>query len=232
MSNAAKWVQDYDDKMCNAWVEEIQNILIFAGLFSAVVTAFAVETQQLLQPDPGVASVLLLAHLSAHLANSSTSTSTIGTIVAPFQQSASENNPIQSLRINALIFFSLVLSLGTALVGIISLQWIRSYKQPGPSQTNKERISLRHTRYESLMHWKVPQIISALPLVLQASLIIFFAGLIDFLQSLNNTVTIIISSLVGVIITFVLFTMIAPCVSVIRNPVAYQSPQSWLFVQL
>ncbi|KDR71744.1 hypothetical protein GALMADRAFT_253490 [Galerina marginata CBS 339.88] len=33
-----------DKVRCDGWKEEVQNLLIFAGLFSAVVTAFVVES--------------------------------------------------------------------------------------------------------------------------------------------------------------------------------------------
>ncbi|KAF9049050.1 hypothetical protein BJ165DRAFT_1464190 [Panaeolus papilionaceus] len=231
-TKVAQMVTDLDEGMCNAWNEEIQNILLFSGLFSAVATAFAIETQTSLQPDPAVASVLLLAHLSSQLGNSS-SVSTVNAIISPFQ---STGDPIQPLRINVLIYLSLVLSLGTALVGIIALQWIRSYRSSEPLAP-QDRISLRHTRYESLIKWKVPEIISALPIILQASLIIFFTGLIEFLHSLNTTITIIIAVVVGVLMSFVLFTMVAPGLTTVwrsftklsRSP--YESPQSWLFVR-
>ncbi|KAF9049051.1 hypothetical protein BJ165DRAFT_1343622, partial [Panaeolus papilionaceus] len=177
-----------------------------AGLFSAVVTAFAIETQKLLQPDPTVASVLLLAQLSSSLLGSNTSWDSINAIAAPFQNNS---NTTQSLRINVLVYLSLILSLGTALVGIIALQWIRSYGRY-ESQSHKDHLALRHIRYQSLIQGSVPEIISALPLILQAALIIFFAGLIDFLYSLNSIVTIIISTLIGAIVLFVLFTMVAP----------------------
>ncbi|KAF9046197.1 hypothetical protein BJ165DRAFT_1322190, partial [Panaeolus papilionaceus] len=166
-------VKDSDEGMCSAWVEEVQNTLLLAGLFSAVVTSFAVESQKLLQPDPAVASVLLLAKISSQLGNNDIAS----TIATPFQN---RNSSSQSVRINALIYFSLTLSLGTALVGIITLQWIRSYKQTD-HRSHKVYLSSRHARYEGLMTWKVPAIISALPLILQASLIIFFIALIDFL---------------------------------------------------
>ncbi|KAF9467504.1 hypothetical protein BDZ94DRAFT_1155683, partial [Collybia nuda] len=41
-----------DDGMCKGWREQIDTLIIFAGLFSATVTAFAVESYQWLQESP------------------------------------------------------------------------------------------------------------------------------------------------------------------------------------
>ncbi|PPQ82583.1 hypothetical protein CVT24_005061 [Panaeolus cyanescens] len=232
--NTAKMVKQYDDAMCNAWVDEIQNILIFSGLFSAVVTAFTVETQKLLQADPAVATVLLLAHLSTQMGANQTVTNIFA---EPFQDS---NDPTQSFRINALIFVSLVLSLGTALVCILSLQWIRSYRKMD-SLSHQDQICIRHGRRRALFTWRVPDIITALPLIMQLSLVVFFAGLIDFLQSLNSPMVIVVASVIAVILAFVLFTTLIPGIYVMarfgkKGPLetvpAYQSPQSWLFFLL
>ncbi|KAF9051627.1 hypothetical protein BJ165DRAFT_902348 [Panaeolus papilionaceus] len=231
---AANVVQEYDDTMCGAWVDEIQNILIFAGLFSAVVTAFAIETYQSLQADPAVATVLLLAQISSQLGTNST---LVDPIVAPFQE---PEDASQAFRINALVFVSLILSLGTALVGIIALQWIRAFRKR-ESLSNQDRLSVRHSRYEGLIAWRVPEIITSLPLVLQLSLVIFFIALIDFLNSLNTSVAVVVAAFMAITLLFVVFTTIAPGMYIVIfgrwwrplfGPIPpYHSPQSWLFYQ-
>ncbi|TFK44143.1 hypothetical protein BDQ12DRAFT_717323 [Crucibulum laeve] len=73
-----KAVKEYDDVMCTAWKDEVQNLLIFAGLFSAVVTAFIVESYKMLT-DPIDDSIHLLTQIAAELAsiNSRNATMTI-----------------------------------------------------------------------------------------------------------------------------------------------------------
>ncbi|KAJ3498889.1 hypothetical protein NMY22_g19560 [Coprinellus aureogranulatus] len=41
-----------DAERCKVWKDEVSNILIFAGLFSAVVTAFIIESYKSLRKDP------------------------------------------------------------------------------------------------------------------------------------------------------------------------------------
>ncbi|KAF9478481.1 hypothetical protein BDN70DRAFT_789468, partial [Pholiota conissans] len=52
-----------DKIRCDAWKDEVQNLLIFAGLFSAVVTAFLIESYKLLLPDPNDTVISLLTQI-------------------------------------------------------------------------------------------------------------------------------------------------------------------------
>src|SRR5688572_4991207 len=77
-----RMVDKYDEEMCDAWKEEVDKLLIFvslnvtssahsngfqAGLFSATITAFTVESFQWLKRDSEDATAELLAYLAAHL---------------------------------------------------------------------------------------------------------------------------------------------------------------------
>ncbi|KIJ91938.1 hypothetical protein K443DRAFT_54095, partial [Laccaria amethystina LaAM-08-1] len=147
---------EYDDGMCDVWKDEIQNLLIFAGLFSGVVTAFTIESQKKLQEDPKETTALLLTKISAQLANASNTIESLPAI-EPF----STTSPV--VRVNICWFISLMLSLMTILIGILCLQWLREF-QHRTSLPHKEVLHLRQVRYEGLYKWHVPSILSALPL--------------------------------------------------------------------
>ncbi|KDR68553.1 hypothetical protein GALMADRAFT_26527, partial [Galerina marginata CBS 339.88] len=133
------------DKMqCDAWKEEVQNLLIFAGLFSAVVTAFIIESYKMLQRDPNDAIISLLSVIANRLDN------TTATIPTPVLLSFIGSG-------------SLVLSLATVLIGIISLQWIREH-QNYPNLPPRECFALFNMRADGLKRWHVPKIFTALPL--------------------------------------------------------------------
>ncbi|KDR82266.1 hypothetical protein GALMADRAFT_22842, partial [Galerina marginata CBS 339.88] len=116
-----------DRLRCDAWKEEVQNLLIFAGLFSAVVTAFVVESYKNLQQDPNDALVALVSQLVTRLESPSGNTSTPSSLMFSNVNSAFSPAP-SSIRVNILWFISLVLSLTTVLVGIVSLQWLREHQ--------------------------------------------------------------------------------------------------------
>ncbi|KAF8174246.1 hypothetical protein BJ912DRAFT_62146 [Pholiota molesta] len=161
-----------DKIRCDAWKDEVQNLLIFAGLFSAVVTAFVLESYKSLQPDPNDTIINLLSQIangpnitsSFHL-----STRSATPLVSLFVQ------PPSSVRINVFWFISLILSLTTVLVGTIAIQWLREH-QSYPGVSPKETLAILHMRSESLEAWYVPQIFSTLPLLLQSALVYFLRG--------------------------------------------------------
>ncbi|KAF9484146.1 hypothetical protein BDN70DRAFT_798223, partial [Pholiota conissans] len=166
---------DADTARCDAWKDEVQNLLIFAGLFSAVVTAFVIESYKSLQPDPSDAVVGLLFHIANSLNGSSAFPPSVdpASISSPFSKTSS------SVRINIFWFLSLILSLTTVLIGTIALQWLREHQEYTGSSA-KEKIAILHMRSVALDVWRVPQIFTALPVLLQVALALFLAGLIDF----------------------------------------------------
>ncbi|EJD48860.1 hypothetical protein AURDEDRAFT_60414, partial [Auricularia subglabra TFB-10046 SS5] len=60
-------IEKYDKGLCEAYREQIDTLLVFAGLFSAVVTAFTIESYQWLHDDSGDVSVQLLAQIVSFL---------------------------------------------------------------------------------------------------------------------------------------------------------------------
>ncbi|KAF9484085.1 hypothetical protein BDN70DRAFT_826282 [Pholiota conissans] len=59
-----------DKIQCDAWKDEVQTLLIFAGLF-AVVTAFVIESYKFLLPDPNDTIISLLTQIANAPNNSS-----------------------------------------------------------------------------------------------------------------------------------------------------------------
>ncbi|KAJ7604907.1 hypothetical protein FB45DRAFT_1149894, partial [Roridomyces roridus] len=60
--------EKYDKSLVESWKNDMEGILIFAGLFSATLTTFIVENYPTLVPDSGDATVQLLAQISQQLA--------------------------------------------------------------------------------------------------------------------------------------------------------------------
>ncbi|KAI0631322.1 hypothetical protein C8Q77DRAFT_1025935, partial [Trametes polyzona] len=51
-------VRMFHDGYMEQWKSELDTLLVYAGLFSAVLTAFNVESYRLLQPDGAESAVL------------------------------------------------------------------------------------------------------------------------------------------------------------------------------
>ncbi|KAF6760650.1 hypothetical protein DFP72DRAFT_959949 [Ephemerocybe angulata] len=227
-----KLVDRYDDGMCAAWKEEVDKLLIFSGLFSATITAFTVESYKWLRDDSVDMSAQLLAQLVTQLTN--------GTAVLPANVMGKSATLTQTeTRINAVWFMSLAFSLTTVLVGIMCLQWLREYQRDA-TLPHKDAIALRQMRFEGLIQWRVPEILSFLPMLLQISLLLFFWGLLDLLWTYNKFVAGCLTGVLGIVLFFVVITMILPTLqqAITRNDhlriaqCPYKSPQSWIFYSL
>lgn len=113
---------------------------------------------------------------------------------APFRVSASARS------VNCLWITSLVFSLSTSLVGILVKQWLADYDTMVQEESMVSCV-MRQNRYDNLVRWRLPEIVSWLPVLLHASLFLFLAGLVIFLfpldpstASLGLVLTILVSS--------------------------------------
>ncbi|KAJ3497392.1 hypothetical protein NLJ89_g10353 [Agrocybe chaxingu] len=234
-------VRRKDNAQCDAWKNEVKNILIFAGLFSGVVTAFLVESYKNLQPDPSERMVELLTHIATRLENALNASLPPNPSPVPVQLSFSPSS--SAIRVNVFWFLSLVLSLTTVLIGTISLQWLREHQSYPEDFTTEKTFTLLHMRMEILEKWYVGDFFASLPLLLQIAVILFFAGIIDFLQSLGAaSVTIPVFLVVVASIGFLISTTALPSFdtllltsskfgvgSTVPGPCPYKSPQARFF---
>ncbi|KIM21550.1 hypothetical protein M408DRAFT_80416, partial [Serendipita vermifera MAFF 305830] len=157
-------------------------LLVFAGLFSAVNTAFIIETYKLLKPDQSEITNQLLY---AVLGNQSTT------------PSSDFSTPDYAVRINTLLFASLITSLLTALAAMMVKQWAGYYDR-GLSKISSKQIKARTRQYrhEGIQKWHLSEVVALVPMALHLSLLLFFIGIIDFLFAVHRTVAIIVTALV------------------------------------
>ncbi|KAK1215905.1 hypothetical protein PQX77_021472 [Marasmius sp. AFHP31] len=199
-----KEVGGIDEGMWHGWKEDIDTLLVFAGLFSAVVTAFTIESYQWLEEGPEDATVALLRQISQQMNN------TVSTPV-PFEASAS------NIRINTLWFLSLIIALVDALFGLLCKQWLREHRRPTHTRTPAEALTLRWLRHESLEKWHVPTILASLPILLEVALFLFLAGVLELLWARHPIPFALALIVIGAAGLFYLGTTIAPGVDIIRQ---------------
>uniref|UniRef100_A0A0W0GB01 DUF6535 domain-containing protein n=1 Tax=Moniliophthora roreri TaxID=221103 RepID=A0A0W0GB01_MONRR len=130
----------HDEDIVKGWRDDIDTLLVFAGLFSVVVTAFVIESYQWLDEDPADTTVTLLTHLISVQVNGSQTTSFEPT---PFKPDA------LSICINIFWFLSLSLSLTSALFGLLCKQWVREHQRDTTTRTPGEGLALRQLRRDS-----------------------------------------------------------------------------------
>ena len=179
-------------------------------------TAFTVDSDKWVQLDAGDTSNQLLARVSAQLAsftllgngtiNSTMPSLALSNVTSPFAP-----GPL-AVHVNALWFISLTLSLLSALFAIAVQQWLR-YLQPPRNISPRTAVQIHHLRMQGLDRWQVPSIVSFLPLLLQFGVILFLAGLLVLLQSLDKRVAIAFTLVAAIGITAFLATAVAPLFS-------------------
>ncbi|KAK0226804.1 hypothetical protein EDD85DRAFT_741931, partial [Armillaria nabsnona] len=158
---------------------EVNILLVFAGLFSAVASTFITQSSDSMKPDYQEMSAKLLfdqINIQHALANGTSldDITTSGTDpTSPF------TTDWHASAINGLWLTSLILSLFAALFAILLDAWYCHYLSPIAGQP-KVRARTRHLNYKGLIKSRLCTWISFLRVLLFFSLFIFVLGLIAF----------------------------------------------------
>ncbi|KAI0363350.1 hypothetical protein BV20DRAFT_958459 [Pilatotrama ljubarskyi] len=228
--------------MIERWNSEIDTYLVYAGLFSAIVTAFNVQSYLPLQQQPDL-TLAAVMQISLQLNSLSINPPFVNSTHPAFGSSdAAHAGPapgpaagIAIVALNTLWFSSLVLSLSSASIGIMVKQWLNEYKSGLSSGSQKtardsqetretrESTRLRQYRLDNLIKWRVDIVVLAIPVLLQLALAFFLAGLLVLAWTLHHTVAAITTVFIALLAIFTLATMLLPSV---KSSCAYLSPQA------
>ncbi|KAJ7595585.1 hypothetical protein C8J56DRAFT_1022196 [Mycena floridula] len=202
--------ESYDDDMLRSFRDTIDALLVFAALFSGVVTTLLVQTGQAFQPDYALITTLLLTE-QVQLLRAAGNISVINTVPqAPVNQQLGVGTNTD-IWINALFIASLSLSLATALLSVLIKQWLQAYSSVTQGSA-MQRALIRQFRITGIEKWKVPEIIGVLPLILHASLAAFFFGLALFVRQLNHSFLWIVVSIGTTTFSAYLGSIILPAI--------------------
>ncbi|CAE6384649.1 unnamed protein product [Rhizoctonia solani] len=180
-----------DEEKVDGWNKSMDVILIFAALFSAISTAFVIESYKNLKPDPADVSsrtLLTISQTLAAIANGSQpagSQSSSDTEVddPPFSASWS------AICVNVLWFLSLSLSVAVSLISMLAKEWCLKFmsNRTGPPGLQARR---RQLRWEKLVSWRMEEVLMILPSLIHLSLLLFAIGLSVFLWDVHFGVAI------------------------------------------
>lgn len=188
-----------------------------------MVTAFNIESYKTLRVDPQDRTVELLQTISLQLASFSVNAAFINSTQSTLTGNTYEASTT-NIAINTLWFLSLSLSLIAALFAIVALGWVQQYKDLSHFSGSK-RARIRQARFKALDRWSMPNIIMSLAVLIQAALVLFFAGLMMLLWTINTTVAIVILSVSTASLVFYLATAAVPMFS---PSCPYKSPLAWV----
>ncbi|GJE92338.1 hypothetical protein PsYK624_084920 [Phanerochaete sordida] len=215
----------FDIMKVKNYAEDIDSLLTFAGLFSAVLTAFVVQTYEMLQEDD--TTNLLLAGISSQLGQSVASLNATISNLLSGQNAATTTT---ARWINALFFLSLIFSLAAAFFGILAKQWLREYMLWNyPTDNARDNVLLRQARFDALEEWQVGAIIASVPALLELAMILFLVGVTILLWTLDTVVAIVVTVAVVLFLAVVAAFMVLP---VIFRRCPYKSPTAWALAVL
>ncbi|KAH7311176.1 hypothetical protein B0J17DRAFT_382027, partial [Rhizoctonia solani] len=199
--NASIWklyaeeAKEYDIEFTRERNENLNNMLLFATLFSAIVTTFIIESTNLLEQDSSDVSTQLLLMLVQSQRRIETGITNY--TATPVEIPEFVPSPTARL-INVLWFASLMISLGAAVVAILAKEWLTAFTTNRTRDAHKYALE-RQARHISLEIWNMLLIIDLLPTFLNFSLFVFCLGLIIRLWLLDFVVagvTTVISAVV------------------------------------
>ncbi|EKM51380.1 uncharacterized protein PHACADRAFT_76728, partial [Phanerochaete carnosa HHB-10118-sp] len=206
-------VREFDTEKVKASKEDIDALLLFAGLYSAVLAAFSVFSIGFLLPDRGAETVVLLRELVSQGAASAGQAVRRTRRLPPAVTDDSDFvAPTWAVRVNILWFASLVISMATASYAIMVKQWLTEYLAMEYASP-QERLRARQYRYPAMKSWHVFSIAALLPLLLQLSLGLFFIGLCYFTAAFNRQLGLTTLPLVSGWIFFFGMAIISPLLS-------------------
>ncbi|KAJ6462561.1 hypothetical protein C8R45DRAFT_1178289, partial [Mycena sanguinolenta] len=217
--------EKYDKSLVESWKSDMEGLLIFAALFSAILTAFLIESYKSLNADSGDLTVHMLVQISHQLAASENGSTFNVPPFPSFKASAS------SVTCNALWFISLGLSLACALVATFVQQWARDFLHKTDMQSAPIiRARIFSYLYYGLKRFQMHMVVEIIPLLLHMSLLLFFSGLVAFLIPVDLAMA-IIAAIILAIVAIVYCTITLLPLQYLDCP--YQTPLSaffWNFV--
>ncbi|KAF7302622.1 hypothetical protein HMN09_00896700 [Mycena chlorophos] len=182
-----KLLSSHDRRLAEQWKGDMNSILIFAGLFSSSLTTFLVESYQSLTPAAPDANEQLILQLT-QLVLAQTN-GTIPAISAASQPST--RTPTSAFICNALWFSSLAFSLICALSATMVDTWARNYLttiESGSSALHK-RARMSAYLHRGIRVFHMNALVELIPTLLHFSLLLFFAGLVEFLRPINLAIS-------------------------------------------
>ncbi|KAG8972505.1 hypothetical protein FRC05_009858 [Tulasnella sp. 425] len=217
--------EEIDDDLTKGLKEQLDGLLIFAGLFAGVNSAFLALTLPLLSADPADDTNALLAQNNAILMQlmQGRNDTGLGSSALP-STSFSPSHGI--FTVNVLFSFSLSLAIISSFLAVLGRQWLVYYRKRsggGPDRQRWEQLR----RFLGAERWRLELVLDdILPSLLQIGLIIFCVSLILYLHVLNPS----ISRIVGIPMCLGLAIFVLGALFTVWDRFCpFQSPLSHLF---
>ncbi|QRV98006.1 hypothetical protein RhiJN_26025 [Ceratobasidium sp. AG-Ba] len=192
---------EHDTELLKKKNGNLDVMLLFAALFSAIVTAFLIDSKNLLREDSGDLTVTLLLAI----AQSQHRIETSNPQTLPVPQRPNFTVPAYAKWTNGLWFSALSLSLVAALVAMLAKEWLAEFAT-SRSHSPRTYAHLHQARLQAVRNWRVLYITDLLPSVLHISLLLFSLGLAVYLSVLDFGIAFVQIFIITIALIFYLGT--------------------------
>ncbi|OJA17401.1 putative protein 22 [Rhizopogon vesiculosus] len=204
----SKVSKEHDDEFLERSNSDMDIVLIFSGLFSAINTAFIIAMQ------PSYTNILL-----SQLVQNTSPNGTISSVPG------SGTDSTAATWFQGFAYIALSFSLLAAFGAVLGKQWLSHYKANGVHGSLEERGKHRQQKLDGLEAWYFDAMLKTFPVLLQISLLLFALALSAFVWSQQGAlaVAVIVPTAFGIVLYT--FVVIASLIS-LRCP--FQTPVSTL----
>ncbi|KAG8898036.1 hypothetical protein FRC01_011054, partial [Tulasnella sp. 417] len=194
----------HDKKLTTNLNGNLDVLLIFAALFSAINTTFISITMPDLSPNPSDETNTLLRLLVMRADNNS---------LTPADLTPSFSPNSNSITVNSLLYASLSCSLLAAVGAMMAKEWLQSFDRTGQTGPLEEQARFRQRKFNGVLEWHLEAVIKCLPNLLLLSVIFFFIGICLFLFPINTIVASIVIAFSGIGVVFSGIVIVAGAIS-------------------
>ncbi|KAG8983067.1 hypothetical protein FRB90_006321 [Tulasnella sp. 427] len=214
--------EEIDDDMVKGLKEQLDGLLIFAGLFAGVNSAFLGLTLPLMSANPADDTNALLRENNAILMQLALgrNDSLPSTLTLPSERFSPAG---KILTVNILFSVSLTLALLSSFLAVVGRQWLAYYRKRSGGGPDKQRWE-QLKRFLGAQRWGLEWILDDfLPSLIQIGLIIFSISLTIYASTLHST----LSTVVGVLMCSGLTILVVTALLAIWDQSSpFQSPLS------
>ena len=183
-------------------------------MFSAVTSAFIIQVDPQIQPNPNNETTALLRVLIHKIDNT-----TFGNDVPTLPQWTGP--PRALVQVQAILFASLATSLFSAFIAMLGKRWLICYQSTDLGRSVTERSHNRQQKLGGIVAWYFGHVMEFLPLMLQAALLLLGCALSRYLWEIDVTIALVVVGVTSFGVIFYLFIVIAGTVS---ENCPYQTP--------
>ncbi|KAJ6517866.1 hypothetical protein DFH09DRAFT_1098657 [Mycena vulgaris] len=184
--------EKYDRALVETWRSNMDGMLIYAGLFSAILTAFLTESYKTLNPDTGKTTIALLTQISRQLAAAANATT--------FESASSPDSFVPPRAPSFATLYATLLE-----------QWSRDFIHNSEIRSAPViRARVFSYLYYGLKRFKMHTVVEIVPLLLHTSLLLFLAGLVTFLAPVNSLIMTVVATFSGVVAAVYLVLTLLP----------------------